>query len=116
VIRRVDPLSVLRVSLVFYVFVYVAGVLVGIACWLVASAAGIVDNVETLIGDLFALEDFHFVAWRILRAGALAGAAFVLLATVANLLGAIAYNVISRVVGGIEVTTVDDDAAPRSVV
>lgn len=110
VIQRVDPLSVLRVSAVFYVCVYAVGVVAGVVLWVVLRAAGVVANVESFIGDLFALEDFHFVAWRILRGVALAGAAFVALASAATLAGALLYNVISRVVGGITVTTTDDEA------
>lgn len=105
VIERVDPLSVVRVSLAFYVCLYVLGLAVGVVLWLAARAAGVVGNVESFIGDLFALEGFHFVAWRLLRAAALAGAAFVVLATAANLAAALAYNLISRLVGGVVVTT-----------
>jgi hypothetical protein len=115
VIQRVDPLSVLRVSAVFYVCLYAIGVLAGVVLWLVARAAGVVANVESFIGDLFALEDFHFVAWRILRAVALAGAAFVVLASAANLAGALLYNLISRLVGGITIITAGDEAPAAPV-
>lgn len=109
-IQRVDPLSVLRVAAVLHLCVAVVGLALGVILWLVARAGGILANVESFIGDLFALEDFHFVAWRILRATALGGAVFVVVGSAASLAVALLYNAISRVVGGITVSTVDEDA------
>ena len=116
VIRRLDPLSGLRVSLVFYVCVYLMAVAAGMVVWLVASAVGIIGNLEGFIGDLLALEGFHFVAWKILRIVAVGGAALVVLGAILTLCGALLYNLTSRMVGGLEVTTLEEERVPRGVV
>ena len=119
VVRRVEPMSVLKVSVVFYACVFVVLLVAGVVLWLVASAAGVVGNVETFIGDLFALDEFRFEPLQILQASFLGGVILVLLGTGANVLAALLFNLIADLVGGIEVTVVDDDpasAGPRSVV
>lgn len=116
VVRRIDPRSVLKFSLVFYLCVFVALLVAGVVLWIVASAAGVVSNVETFIGDLFALERFRFEAGQILRGTALGGTALVLLGTAANVLAVVLYNLISDVIGGIEIVVLEEESASRTVV
>lgn len=115
VVRRVEPMSVLKVSVVFYACVFVVLLVAGVVLWLVASAAGVVGNVETFIGDLFALDEFHFEAFQILRAAFAGGAVLVLLGTALNVLAATLFNLIADLVGGIEMTVVEDADARRRV-
>lgn len=117
VIRRIEPMSVLKVSMLFYACVFVMLLVAGIVLWLVAAAAGVVGNVETFIGDLFALEEFKFEAMQILRASLLGGVVLVLLGTAANILAVMLFNLIADLVGGVEVTVIEDDSStPRTVV
>jgi hypothetical protein len=105
-------MSVLKVSVVFYACVFVVLLVAGVVLWLVASAAGVVGNVETFIGDLFALDEFHFEAFQILRAAFAGGAVLVLLGTALNVLAATLFNLIADLVGGVEMTVVEDDRGP----
>lgn len=114
VIRRVDPWSVLKLSLLFYLCLFLVLLVAGIVLWLAASGFGIIDNVETFIGDLLALEDFHFVAGQILRAATLGGLVIVVLGAGANVLMAVLYNLISDLVGGIEVSVLEEETTPRT--
>lgn len=118
-VRRVDPVSVLRVSAVFYACVFVVLLVAGVVLWLVAAGAGIVGNIESFIGDLFALEEFRFEPLQILQASLVGGLVLVVLGTAANVLAALLFNLIADLVGGVELTVVEDDAGssgPRSVV
>lgn len=116
VLRRIDPLSVLKFSLVFYACVLVVVLVAGIVLWLLASVTGVVGNIEKFIGDLFALENFRFKALQILEASMLGGAVLALLGSGLNVLAALLYNLIAESVGGIEVTVSDEDTPPRAVV
>lgn len=116
VIRRIDLHSVLKFSIVFYLCVFVVLLVAGSVLWILASALGVVSNIETFIGDLFALDRFQFEAYQILRGSAVAGTALVLLGTAANVLGAALYNLISDVVGGIEIVVLEEETASRPVV
>ena len=55
VIRRVEPWSVLRFSIVFYACLLVILIVAGAALWIVASIVGVVHNAEKFIGELFLL-------------------------------------------------------------
>jgi hypothetical protein len=119
VVRRVEPKSVAKVSLVFYACVFVALLVAGVILWIAAAGAGIVENVESFIGDLFALDEFRFEPMRILQATFLGGAVLVLLGTAANVVATLLFNLIADLVGGVEISVVDDEAAEparRSVV
>ena len=111
VVRRIDPWSVLKFSLLFYLCLLVVMLVAGVVLWLVARSTGAIENVEDFIGELFFLDDFHFVAGQILRASALGGLVLVVLGSGANLLLAVLYNLISDVVGGVEVAIVEEDPA-----
>jgi hypothetical protein len=116
VLRRVEPWTVLRFSALFYASLLVVFVVAGVILWALASLTGVVDNVETFIKQLFALDSFHFVAIDLLLGTILGGAVMVIVGTGLNMLMAVLYNLIADVVGGIEVTVLEEDPASRTVV
>jgi hypothetical protein len=116
VLRRVDPWTVLRFSALFYASLLVVFVVAGVLLYAVASVTGVLDNVETFIKQLFALDSFHFVGFQLLIGTLLSGAVMVVVGTGLNLLMAVLYNLISDVVGGIEVTLLEEDQGSRPVV
>ena len=116
VLRRIEPWSVLRISALFYLSLFLVVLVAGVGLWLVATATGARHNVERFVGDLLSSNDFHFLGLQILRAATLVGLVLVVVATVANVLMAILYNLISDVIGGIEVTVLEDDPGARPVV
>ncbi|MEY2566609.1 MAG: hypothetical protein QOE35_1138 [Actinomycetota bacterium] len=116
VVRRVDTWTVLRFSALFYASLLIVFVVAGVLLWAVASITGAVGNIETFIKQLFALDSFHFVAIDLLLGTVLGGAVLVVLGTGLNLLMAVLYNLISDVVGGIEITVLEEDQGSRPVV
>jgi len=115
VVRKVDTWTVLRFSVLFYLCFLVVLVVAGCLLWAVASSAGIIHNIESFIKDLFALDSFHFNPLNILEGTVLGGLVLVLFGTGLNVLAAVIYNLISDVVGGIEVMVLEEDvtAPPR---
>jgi len=108
VLRRVGPLSVLRLSLIFYTCVMLIGFFGLLILYGLMVAAGVTKNLADLIAGL-GLTDAakgHFTidgTWlftRILAAGCL----LVVLASLVNVVAALLYNLISDLVGGLEVT------------
>ena len=106
IIRRIDPWTVLKVSLVFNAIAALAFVLGSVIFWSVFVNAGqpdkIIDFVENL-GLTFTVEGEKYfrvvvllsVIWSILATGLLT-------------LGAVLYNLISDTVGGIEVVVLEE--------
>ena len=116
VLRRIEPMTVLRFSALFYASLLVVFLVAGVLLWIVASLTGVVDNVETFIKDLFALDSFRFVGFKLLLGTVLSGAVLVVLGTGLNMLMAVLYNLISDVVGGVEVTVLEEDPGAKPVV
>jgi hypothetical protein len=111
VVRRVDVWTVLRFSLLLYVSILIVLIVAGTLLWLVASSTGIIGGIEDFIKELFGLETFSFAASRILQGTVLGGLVIVLIGTGMNTLVAILYNLITEVVGGIEVVLADQESA-----
>ena len=115
VLRPFDLWSDLRFSLLFYVCMFLILLVAGIVLWVVASVTGVRDNVEHFIGDLIASK-FHFLGLQLLRGAAIGGLLLVIIGSAANVLMAMLYNLISDVVGGIEVTVLEEDKPHSTVV
>ena len=115
VVSKVDSLSVLRFSVLLYLSFYLVVVVAAVVLWAVATVVGAVDNIESFIKGLFALESFHFDALAMLRGMTVGGLLLVMLGTGVNVLVAVLYNLISDVVGGVEVVVSEQDldSAPR---
>ncbi len=107
VIRRVDPWTVLRFSLLFYLCMLVVWLVAGSLLWLAASVTGLIDNIERFVTDLFFLEYFQIQRGVVLLVAFAAGLVLVLLGTGINVIMAVVYNLTSDVIGGVEVTVVE---------
>lgn len=94
----------MKYSAVLYLSLYVVLVVAGVVMWAAASTMGLRDNVEGFIGSLLAADDFQFLGPDLLRASVTGGAVLVALGTGANLVMVTLYNLISNLVGGVEVT------------
>jgi hypothetical protein len=114
VVTKVDSLSVLRFSLLLYMSLYLVVVVAAVVLWTVATVVGAVDNIESFIKGLFALESFHFDPLAMFRGITIGGLLLVMLGTGGNVLVSVLYNLISDVVGGVEVTVAEDEPRPTS--
>lgn len=113
-VRHVEPWSVLKVALIFYFCLWVILLIAGVMLWSLAVSSGTVDNVETFITELFALESFTFNADQIFRASAIGGLVLVVAGAGFTVLMAVLFNLISDVTGGVRFTVVEEETArPR---
>ena len=107
VIRRVDVWSVFKVSLVFYLCVLVVMLIAGVALWDVARAFKVINSIDKLVRNLFALTSFQLHPTAILGWSAAILGAICFIGVLFNVLASILYNLISDIVGGVQVTVVD---------
>ena len=112
VVRKIDTWSVLKVSALFFLTFTLVLVLAGVLLWSMASMAGAVKSVEGFM-QAIGFEDFRFVGLQLLRAFTAAGLVIVVLGTGFSVLMAVVYNLISDIVGGIELTVLEEDTRPR---
>ncbi|MDH5421983.1 MAG: DUF3566 domain-containing protein [Acidimicrobiia bacterium] len=112
IIRKIDPWTVLKVSFALYAVMGLALVLGGIIFWSFVTAAGYPTFIEDSLasiglrdasaGPLVPTNDYMF------RLAAFLGVAFTVLMTGITTLGAVMYNLISDVVGGLEVVVLEE--------
>jgi hypothetical protein len=111
-LRHVDPLTVLKLSLIFYACLIVVGlVFVAIAySWL--DGIGLFTAIEDIArGSEFLNrgESLGVTLWVVERWALLIGLALGLVASVTNVLLAVLYNVAADLVGGLGLTFVERD-------
>jgi len=104
VIRKVGPWSVLKISFLFYlcVMAVIGGALV--ILYGVLGAIGALESLQRLIRDLFADQSFEIDGNWLFTRGLAIGLGMVLLWTLINVFVAFLYNLLSDIVGGVEVT------------
>ena len=121
-IRRLGPVSVLKFSLIFYFCVFLVVYLALAIIWAILSASGVIDSLEQLLGTIFPSGRGLSPTGQVSTGGAppieidsgkvftwlfLAGCVGVAVWSFINVFVAVMYNLISDIVGGVEVTLAD---------
>lgn len=114
VVREVDPWSVFKVAAVVHTALYLVVMIAGLLVWNVASATGTVDNVERFMTS-FGWDSFTFNGSQLFRSSAVLGIFIGILGTGLWVIGAVVFNLITELVGGVRVTVLDEEAVVRSV-
>jgi hypothetical protein len=104
VVRKVGPWSVFKLSLVFYFCVMLVLLGAGIILYGMLGAIGALDSTTRLIRDLFADETFVINGRWLFSRGLTIGLVLVVVWSLINVFIAFLYNLISDLVGGVEVT------------
>lgn len=107
VVRRIEPWSVLKFSLVYYFCVMLIFLVALFILYLIMAALGILDSLaELLQGGAFGSrkEGFQFNGYWIFSRLFVVGVVGVLLWSLVKVVIAILYNRVSDVVGGIQIT------------
>jgi hypothetical protein len=111
VIRSVSPLSVLKLSLVFYFCVMLILYFALLIVYMILSAAGAIEAFGRVLGNLFAKGNstlgptpVHIDGKLVFTYLFIAGCVFTLVWSLINVFLAFLYNLTSDIVGGVEVT------------
>ena len=121
-IRRLSPFSVLKFSLIFYFCVFLVIYLAMAIIWAILSASGVIGSLEQLLGTVFPAQGAFTKSGGLSTRGAppieidtgkvftwifIAGCVGVAIWSFINVFVAVMYNLISDIVGGVEVTLAD---------
>jgi len=112
-ITKVDLWTVLKLSLCFYLSAMFVTLIAMVALWVIADAAGVINSVETFLGDLLSAKDFTFLSGEVLRGAILIALVVVALQVVITVIAASFYNIFAELFGGLEITVREEEANPR---
>ena len=111
VVRKVGPLSVLKFSLIFYFCVMLIVYLALLIIYIVLSAAGAIDSLAKILGYVFGSGESTSGPTPVVINGQevftwlfIVGVLFTIVWSLVNVFVAFLYNLISDIIGGIEVT------------
>ena len=113
IVRRIDAWGVFKISLVFYVILYIILLVAGVLLWNLANTTGTVANVEGFARDLFGLKTFEFDGEKLFRASWVLGAILVVAGTGLNVTLVVLFNLISDLMGGVRVTVLEEEVILR---
>lgn len=114
IVRDIDVWSVFKVGLIFHAALYVVVLLTGVLLWNVGSATGTIDNVEQFL-ESFGWDSFTFKGAELFRSTAVLGLFGIVGGTGIWVLGAMVFNLITELVGGIRVTVLEEEVVARPI-
>jgi hypothetical protein len=106
-VRRVDPWSVLKLSLIFYLCVLAVAMLVLTMFWAIVNRIGLLD---TMLGFLAELQlEVEVNGGNIARAAFLLGLLNVVLFSGVNVFLAFLYNLVADLIGGLKIVLAEEE-------
>ena len=106
VIYKIDPWSVAKVSLPFYICAIASVVGLLTLFWALLVGSGSVHSFEKFVEDT-GYSNFEFVPSQMFSAVRSAGLILVVVGTVSNVIMVTIFNLLSGLIGGLQVLTVD---------
>lgn len=107
-IRRVDPLSLGKLALVFNLCFLVMVIVAGVIIWSAASASGSIGDIEGFVEDI-GFDDFQLDGGQLLRGVAVGGLVLALAGSFFAFILALLFNLLADLVGGVRITMVEPD-------
>ena len=114
VVRDVDVWSVFKVGLVLHLVLFVIALVAAMLVWGVATSTGTIDNVESFF-ESFGWETFSFDGASLFGNFLVLGLLAALLGTAVWVIGAVMFNLITELVGGVRVTVLEEEVVLGSV-
>jgi len=110
IIRHVDPWSMLKLSLVFFICVWVMFMVAVVIIWSIAQSSGTVEKIESFVSDL-GVTGWKLNGTFVFRQYGLFGLVMVFACTTASVVSTIIFNLISDLVGGIWISVIEEETS-----
>jgi Transmembrane domain of unknown function (DUF3566) len=111
VVRRLDPWSVLKFSLLFYFCLLLVGILAFAAIWFVLANMGVFESIQNFAGQFN--REVPIQAGPIFRWFVLLGLVGVVVWTLATVLITLLFNLVNDITGGVEVVLAESERKQR---
>lgn len=113
ILRNISVWSVLKVSVVFYLCVWIVLLISGVVLWQMSEQAGLVGNVESFWAEATGQETVEWDGSVLFRSWLMAGSVLALAAAALTTLFAALFNLICDLTGGIRYTVLEVEQVER---
>ena len=111
VVTRIDPWSMLRVSLSFALCLWMIIVVAGVLLWQGAVVTGSIGKVEDFLAQLLAESSFTIDGVKVFEGAAVAGMVLFVAGALFAVITSVLFNLIAGVFGGLRFTVVELETA-----
>jgi hypothetical protein len=113
IVRHIEPWSVLKISILFYLCLWLIFLLAGVMLWSFADSSGTLESIEELVESLFSLDEENefWSGGTIFRSYAIGTLVLSIAGISFNVLLCVLYNLISDLTGGIRMTVIEEESA-----
>ena len=108
VVRDIDVWSVFKVGVVFHLVLFLVVLIAVALLWSVANTTGTIDNIENFF-ESFGWETFSFDGSALFSNFVAFGLLSAILGTALWVVGAVMFNLITELVGGVRVTVLEEE-------
>ncbi len=110
-VRHLDPWSMLKLSLLVSLCMWLIVMIAGVILWTVASNAGTIDSFEEFVNSSLSLQDWTLDGSVIFRQFGLVSLLLALGFAAAVVIATLVFNLISDVIGGVWVSVIEEETA-----
>ncbi len=109
VVRHLDVWSVTKLAAAFVACGYVVAMVSGYLLWRAADRVGTIDGIEGFLEDSASYDTFTINGGVVFRVAAVSGIVLAIVTVSVIVLGALLFNLISDLTGGVRMTVIDED-------
>ncbi|MCD9624439.1 DUF3566 domain-containing protein [Rhabdothermincola salaria] len=114
IVTRVEPWSVLKVSLLFAFSTWLILVVAGVVLWRVAVSTGTISKFENFMAEILAEPGWVVDGMQIFRASAIGALVLVVTGMVFAVVFSVLFNLIAGLTGGLRVSVIELETARRA--
>jgi hypothetical protein len=110
-VRHVDPWSVLKLTLLLSLCMWLIVMIAAVIMWTVARNAGTIASIENFVNSSLSLQDWTLDGDFIFRQFGLITLLLALGFTAATVVASLVFNLVSDIIGGVWVSVIEEETA-----
>jgi hypothetical protein len=110
-VRHVDPWSILKLSLLLALCLWLMQMIAAVILWTVASNAGTISSIENFVNSSLSLQDWSLDGEFIFRQFGLVSLLGCLGLAAAVVISTLVFNLISDIIGGVWISVIEEETA-----
>lgn len=110
-IRHIDPWSILKLTLLLSLSLWLMLMIAAVILWTVASNAGTISSIENFVNSSLSLQDWTLDGQFIFRQFGLVSLLWCLGLAAAVVISTLVFNLISDIIGGVWISVIEEETA-----